>query len=350
MTASPSSFPSLQGTVFAYGSPCDSLYGHLVLRRDGTILGTVDDDLHPAPLAWAMEGEELVLRARGVASRYRREGRFWSGRIEGHLWPLVLLPVLENDLPDGKAGLPPLFVQSIPKSGTYFLEKALAAVGWRPTRLHLCTGMVDDYRGLPDEQVHVNPLAVRYGCPEHLVAATLRNGQMAVGHLARSEGVEAIEALGVVVVRCVRDLRDVLASLYRFKLGKVHPVGPHDLAWRRAAEAERFDRFLHAYLEDDVRFVGGMAESLLRAAPESLVRYEELETGKLPVPWREKFEGIAPGLSGLVEAALAASRDSRTPTYSGKRSQWRDHWTPQTEAFFEKTGLRELNRRLGYES
>ncbi|SDU26408.1 Sulfotransferase domain-containing protein [Verrucomicrobium sp. GAS474] len=351
---------ALSSAVFAYGSPCNNFHGQLVLRPGGTFYGYRP----PHVIRWALEekedGIDLILIDEGgkVVSRFRREGRTWSGTLENHRWPLLFAPLLENDapLPSPACPLPPLLINSIPKSGTYFLEKALASVGWHSLRLHLGHGIVDDYRGLPDEHLHVNPYRVRLACDEDLIAAILHPGQLLVGHLGKEAETERIARLGIKTLPCVRNLRDILVSLYRFKLNKVHPLDIKDALWRKAGDLDRFSLFLDAFRDHDLHFIGDMAATLLAQAEaahpgvDSFLRYEELENGLLSPFWRKEFENIAPGLAVTIQVALIHTRNTPTPTYSGRRSRWQDHWTPAVEVFFKETGLLELNRRLGYEA
>jgi hypothetical protein len=272
---------AIRSTVYAFGSPCDTFYGRLVFRSDGTITGYA----HPNERRWALENGVLTFfnEAAAPTSRFRRDDRSgcWSGTVAGSKWPLVLVPVLRLERAGApKVPHPPVLINSIPKSGTYYLESVFAQLGWEPTRLHLGSrGVVDDFRGLPDALVHSAPERCRINCPVECLAAILNPGDIVVGHIATLADVDVLRAVGVFDIAMIRNLRNVLVSMFQFKLDKVVPTSPGDALWRKADPRDRFVSFLAFHSDKDLDFVKTVARSILADPRAFRVRFEDMLAG-----------------------------------------------------------------------
>ncbi len=338
-------------TVYAFGSPCDNFYGRLVFRADGTIAGYS----HPNERRWRLEDGALVFLndAGEPASRLRADGDAgcWLGTSNNSKWPLILAPVIKLDRSRPPAvDLPPVLINSIPKSGTYYLEAAFAELGWKPTRLHLGSGgALHDFRGLADEEIHVAPSRQRLNCPAELLAAILQPGDLLVGHIDANRDIEAFRSSGVFGISLVRDLRNALASLYRFKLSVVAPIDTGDRAWRQAHEADRFISFLAFHASRDVEFTKAVTEAIRNERDACRVRFEDIVSGLAGAEFGDRLERLQSGLSARLESALKARLRTKTPTYSGALSDWRTIWDDRAEQFFVDSGLQDLNAELGYE-
>lgn len=216
--------------VFAFGSPADQMYGQVVLRPGGKILGYS----HANERSWKLDaaGDLLFLTESGtISSRLQAESPFmWLGHSEGSRYPVSMVSLLRND---AGGDLPPIVVNSIPKSGTYFLTAAMAAAGFPDSGLHLAgCDLVDDNRALDIEQVHRAPLTVRLPVRADL-AASIAPGKTSAAHISDPTVIDLIRNDGGHVFHVKRDLRDVMVSMYRFKINKVNPTDPLDNAWRQ---------------------------------------------------------------------------------------------------------------------
>ncbi|WP_217245318.1 hypothetical protein [Burkholderia multivorans] len=257
---------NLSRIVYSFGSPCNGQYGHLVLRDDGTIEGYT----HPNEHSWAREADELRLHAvdGSVTSRFRSCGTsgVWIGHVENKKWPLHLIPVVRLAPPAPPTGADEprtaFFVNSIPKSGTYYVEAALRSAGVASQRLHLSgRDTVHDNRDLTDAEIHVAPSNVLINCEVELVTAMLQ-GEQVVGHVEHQWIIDRMRAQGVCVLSVVRDLRNVITSLFRFKKAKVAPTDALDQFWRTLSGPGQVIGFLMQYAERDLAHIRTIAEMM----------------------------------------------------------------------------------------
>jgi hypothetical protein len=240
---------------------------------------------------------------------------------------------------------PAIVINSIPKSGTYFAAKALAAAGFPDSGFHLGgRRTVDDFRGLPDEVRHRNPSLRRLNLPVDLVPL-IAPGTSTPAHIEHEDTVERLRSYGTHVIHLKRDLRNVIISLYRFKLAAVDPVSDLDKAWRLLPEPQRIAAFLFHHADRDIANVRSVA---LQVANQPALTFEEISEGKIADEVAVTLDAIRPGLSTAFAEGLLAVRGTKTSTLSGARSEWSQHWTDEIQAIFTALGLEEANRRLGY--
>lgn len=337
-------------TIYAFGSQTGTGFGELIFQPDGEIYGYENDNA----CAWTSVDNELCLLdlEGAVTSRFRyiAEG-IWQGHVENKSFPLYLLPLLKTDRhsDSGEYRCSGFLVNSIPKSGTYFLEAALREAGIPPVRLHLSgTNIVDDYRQLSDDEVHVNPERCRVNFPVHLVTHLLQ-GRAAVGHIESSPMLDLIRQQQVCIFNLRRNLRDVLVSLYRFKYKKVKPCGEVDGYWREMSEQSRFIAFLITYSTCDIAHIKEIALMMLSDEESIPVKYEEMCSDSFSEEVKAKLDGLKPGFSQQLSAGLMAQYGKKNPTFSGTRSNWQDYWSEDAEKYFVISGLKEINIQLGYE-
>ena len=341
----------LTRTVFSFGSPCASAgqYGHMVLRADGSIYGYS----HANEARWSFTHGRLIFHStdgRATSEFVNSGGNVWLGRVAHTLWPLYLMPLIELPLPQKQPPLhPSIFVNTVPKAGTYFVEAALNNVRIPSIRLHLSgqTG-VDDYRGLPDDQIHRSPEKAHIDCPTHLITRLL-SGEHAVGHIGNSDVLNTIREQHVTVISVVRNLRDVLASMFHFKRQKVVPVEPTESLWRRARPEAQFVSFLHYFRLTDIAIIASLAKLIAADENALVLRFEQLPHATFDKRQRDQLDAIAPDFCEKFARGLRAAHLQPTPTYFGRRSSTADIWSDDAEHFFVESGLGELNAGLGYE-
>lgn len=340
-------------TLFSFGSSCDGQYGHMVLLPGGGICGYTNRNEQ----TWSLSGEELCLHGRDgkVTSRYLEcsHSGAWFGKFQGTIWPLYLVPVLQlsagvNESLKPGSGKPSFLVNTIPKSGTHYLESALNHMGF-PSQRMLLGGRdrVDDFRGLTADGTHRNPGSRRLRCPPYLVTAMLR-GEHVLGHIAVPDELAKVKGQGVHIIYTIRNLRDVLTSLYRYKLTKVVATNASDRYWRSLEEPARLPAFL-LHFEEEFQHQIRMANVILADSDGIVLRYEDMCNGIVTPQAVPRLDTINPGFSVRLRDALAAKFGSANPTFSGKISNWRDIWNRDVERFFVEAGLADANRALGYE-
>ncbi len=331
-------------TVYRYGSLAGGHFGDVVLRRDGS----VSHYRHPNETAYRITGDTLAFfDAAGSQTStltYAADVNAFVSREAGlYLLPVLELPAVE---PDPQAAFA-LLVNTIPKSGTYLLEAAAVHAGLHRTRLHLTAHFCDDYRGLPDAEMHAAPEQHRRAVPAAAVAQILQPGEVVVGHIDDHAQLDGAAPAGVRILHCVRDLRAVLASLYRFKRQVVRPISPADTVWRGLGEAEGFLAFLGFFADRDVAHVGRTAACILERG-EPRLRFEDL-TGAADL---SSLQAQLVGWDAAAAAALATGvvqmRGRPTPTLLAGVFMPQLVWSETAEEFFQDTGLARLNAGLGY--
>lgn len=339
-------------TVYAIGSPYDRFYGQLVFKADGGVAGYA----HSNEASWQREGNELTFfnQDNHPTSSFSKEegGLVFTGYSAGSLWPVCLIPILTlDDCAVRNENFPPVMINSIPKSGTYFLESVFAQLGWNSTRLHLLTGgVIDDNRGIADEMMHVKPEAVRRFCSLECLCALLQPSDMMVGHIHATDEINLLRSHGCLDVSIIRNLRDVLVSFYRFKKTKAKPAKLSDELWRTMdGEIGQFLGFLSYFSDKDLESVGLIAKSMLDDPHATVLRYEDVIAGAISDEFAGTLNGIEDGLAVRFSETLKAKLYTPNSTYSGKISQWQHFWDARVEHYFADSGLLALNHRLGYE-
>lgn len=336
----------LTRTVFSFGSPCAGAgqYGHMVLRMDGSIYGYN----HQNERRWSLVDKTLRFHAEdgAITSQLDHAGNnIWSGHVACQHWPLYLIPLIQLNAreTDNQPEHAPIFVNSIPKSGTYYIETALTHVGVRPQRLHfLGRDIVDDYRNAPDAEMHRMPEYARLRCPLFLLLA-LYSSEHSVGHVEHSDVIEQARNQGVFVITLVRDLRAVLQSLFHFKRSRVnHRLS--DRVWREAPDNIQFYAFLHYFYTRDIDHIAKVAECILDNPGDICLRYERLSV--CTPEQLSAFDKLRAGFSSNLCAALRHRYGRASPTLS--QSLQPTLWNDDAEQFFAASGLADLNRRLGY--
>ncbi|WP_144240859.1 hypothetical protein [Dyella japonica] len=332
-------------TVFKYGSTMYGLYGDMVLGVDGLVRYYS----HPNERRYELCDDRLLFfnEVDEVTAELTRVG---EGQVflSGGLQRVFLLPTLVLDehpapLPD----YPPMLINSIPKSGTYLVEGVLRHLGVAPIGLHLGSYIYDDNRGIEEADVHRAPQSRRHSLPAGALAALMGRGECVVGHIEDSFQLAAIDKLGVAKLNCIRDLRDVLISLYRFKLSTVDPLDVEDRLWRALPESGRFLGFLLHFADRDVKHVQEVARAIAADVGVRL-KFEELLTGQLTEDTSAALAAIDGELATAFSTKLPLVLGMPTSTLSDRPSSHEEHWSAAVQDFFEESGLAEANRMLGY--
>lgn len=338
--------PEVLRTVYLLGSAETGHLGHVSFAADGALRGQTDPDR----ARYAFDGgrcyflnQRNEIRAR---LRYARDANMFmpDDRNALYLVPLVTLAPPREAAANGR-----LLVNTIPKSGTYLLELVLREIGYHGLGLHLIPNECHDNRGVPNNVIHRDPFSRRAFAPAAAVASVMAAGEFAVGHVDDADQLRRISDAGVGVINCVRDLRGVLASLFRFKRKSVDPHAPSDRMWRVMPDQEGFLAFLGHYGEGELADIRDFAR-LMPRAPGVLLRFEDLAAGVIPPGARDALDLLDEGLGIAVEAVLPGCIGRESSTFNAERSDWRSVWSALSEEFFERSGLRAANRALGYEA
>lgn len=246
-----------------------------------------------------------------------------------------------------------VIVCSIPKAGTYLVDRLLELLGCVPTRLHLSSTLLTDYRFATLREARENYERLLVDVPLERAVELHLPGQFSVGHLECSERVcEVLSSVKKVFV--FRDLRDGLVSYLRF-LASTGREGEATRAWKDLPPGPgQMLRFLDAAGQDYFNMTLPMIawldhpdvfsisfETLYgdAGADEQRALIERLH-GFLELP------GELPDIDSLCGSLLGAP----TMTWSGGRARSETYWNDEVEQRFIAFGGLTANQRLGYES
>ncbi len=110
-----------------------------------------------------------------------------------------------------------LFINSVPKSGTYLLSEILKRAGLHQTYWHVAEEGYDDYNRLSFAEGRRTPEMGRTLQPIAQTLANVGDGAFAVGHLrCKPATIAALTPFQVVFLS--RDLRECLVSFVRFMM------------------------------------------------------------------------------------------------------------------------------------
>lgn len=347
MTAARQLSERISRIVFRLGSPSDVFYGFLTLRPDGTVFGYD----HPNERRWMLENEDLLLLSESgvVTSRYSAlaDNTVWIGTHEGRLFPMALLPVIDFPPRRSRTDAPALVINTIPKSGTHLLQEFLGRIGWQGTSI-LITGesRLDDLRGAHrDHTLGARGLI----CPSDVAVGALQRSQILLTHSTNPRLRAAARSAGVSMVNVVRNLRDVLVSLFRqHRTEEIVHIAPSG-GIRSAEEKQAFLRFLAWADTRDILTIRGVAEGIVGDTHSPLLRFEEVHTGQLGASFMAWLQAVQPIQQERLVAEMNAAKQTDTLTRIPGRARWEEYWNPDIELYFAKSGLAELNRALGYD-
>ena len=333
-------------TVYAYLSPCNKFFGQVALAADGAILAPAG-----CPISnWVASADEMLLKnaSGGPEARLYRAGPAWLGRLEAQRLPVGLIPILSLPPAQTLSARRPILINATLNSGTYLAERWLSELGWAPTRLHLLTdGAIDDYRHAPDAEILAHPTRRRIHCRFGALAAILGPGDLLVGHLPAEADSAPFHNANVLQILIQRDLREILANLYSFKLARVPPISPADALWRSIPDPKsQFAAFLAFFADRDIAMLRRHATLF---GEKNAFAYEDLVKGELPPRLAADIAGYAGVSEPEVAAALTRALAADTPVRTHQpHLSWDDVASPQAQNFFKAAGLAAINRNLGY--
>ena len=335
---------TIHRTVYRYGALETGHFGYLALDATG-VVRAYD---HPNERRFEFDGRELrfLSDAGAVTSKlnWRPDANafFQSGESRLYLLPVLTLPPRARSRWTQR-----IIVNTVPKAGTYFIEHILTAIGYGRLEMHLSADALHDNSGQAAAEIHWAPDNRRVRCPARAFAAAMLPGEFAVGHIESSDELRAIEALGVRLIDCVRDLRDVLVSLYRFKKERVASISPTDDLWRSLEGDTAFPAFLIEHANRDIRFMRDVVMAIVNRC-EAPLRFEELRRCELPERSHAYLEAIETGLGDAFRLQSPKSLGQTTSTFSGRAIDGAQLWTPAVERYFVNSGLAAVNESLGY--
>lgn len=356
----------LQCRIFAFGDYSSHVYGWLRFDGDSRICASYP---HPREAFYQLRGsvvEFLFEDGDSVTTRLelvQRQPLLFHGSTVGlsnllYLREVLFLPS-RHRLAPATSLRPAVLVNSVPKSGTYFLQRAFQELGFIPTDLHLGNACLHDNRGRPrDASIHRTPWVHEVTLSVALLPPFLSSGSVTVGHVDDAGVLHAFMDAGVCVLFVVRDLRAILWSLFRFKLAVVAPRDDADRHWRSCpSPLEQFMGFLAYYWERDILHICNCCRFFASLVNVLVLRYEDLLKGVLPEPSVQLLERQLAGSGGASAflAAVTMARNAPTPTLTHTLPH-RPTFTAEEEqeirrlidALVAGSSLAEVNALFGY--
>jgi hypothetical protein len=343
--------------IFSFGDYNSHLFGHLTLSANGRVEGYrnereqrwrfVNDQLQfllgetniVTSTLRAVQDTPLILHGSSTAD--------WN-RL--HLVELFSLRSLHS-MP-GDPDRPPLLINSVPKAGTYWLRSAFLQLGWRPTDLHLGNNSIDDNRGLGDDpRIHRSPWVRRTEMAPGLLAASLPRGSVSVGHISDGKIIEDLTNRGVAMVQLIRDPRDVLVSLYHFKMNAVDLTQDRDPHWRQASDGRsRFLGFLACYIEPELREMARAYRCFGEQHSIPTLMYEDLRAGRIDPGLEEHLAPLLGSRTTLADLrqSVRATRGQTTSTLRTSSDQEAKEILALAQAYVKGTELGEVCEMFGY--
>jgi len=230
----------------------------------------------------------------------------------------------------------PVFVNSIPKSGTYLLAAILEELGLEFTHWHVFETFYDDYTDAPLNVARAHPERFRIRQPVSRTISRLRPCQFAVGHLCYNERTRrALRDCYVIFLK--RDLRECLVSHMRWQSA----TGRDRSAWTRIDDPQQ--RML-AYLSKWGRsFVKrACAIGKWHGRSDYILSFDDLIDAR-------QCQRFADAVGVDFEPnALSRARARRTLTKL-VRSDAHASWCEAAEHMLDVMGGLDLNSRLGFQ-
>ena len=338
MTAEAFDLKAFLRSAYWFGAVDQGVLGAMSFAPTGKVMGRV----HPNEDRYKItpEGELTFLSRQGQVTSVLRFVPQTGGFVPQQGYPHFLQPIFALNPAQPVRGRPPVFVNTVPKAGTYLMARALENAGFTNQGLHVMDGFFHDNRGVAEDDIHWDPSARQRNCPAGVVAGLLQGGEFVVGHCDVPGAIAEIAQTGVTLVHLIREPRDMLASMFAFKTAKVKPQ-PADRLWQSMEGPAAFKAFLLSH-----PVAQWVAQTHLMAGQPGVLRFEDLKAGQIA----RKAMGYR--LSRQVEKGLKEAIGTTTATYipadRGAVRAYADD--PDVVTYLEETGVMELSRKFWPES
>lgn len=262
-------------------------------------------------------------------------------------------------LPPAQSGQKPVFIVTLPKSGTHLLSCALNLLGFSEARISFESGLLHDGRGPRPSGRDIADImsddAIRRDVvfPYPLMVNLGADGYQFLAHVAEAEVLRLVHRDDQIILS-IRDLRSLAVSYLRWS-ARTNQLALEETPGKSfPANHELRSEFLLKF------FSSGMAVFLINTARTAveimnepfvrLVRFEEITSPDRNI-MRKSAEAVAEVIQRPLEdvfQALEAAIGRETGTYSGQTSELGDFWTQAVEDRFVELGGDVLNEQLGY--
>jgi hypothetical protein len=347
----------INDTVFEFGTSCNvskqggGHYGYLVLKKDGTVYGYK----HSNENTWKFDEAgnlNFISKDNEVTSQFKyfEDKNSYIGSIRDGKQLLYLLPVISFPENNNLKGVqkPSIFVNTVPKSGTYLLNSALKNAGYKSSDIMLIgRTIVSDLRNISEENYFKQPKKTTLKLPCELTIP-LFNKNVITGHIEYMSILDEMRKNNMFVLTLVRDLRNVLLSLFKFKKD-VFELQEEEKIWATFAGKELFEKFIEFYHDKDLEHIRNIVKMTLFDPKKIIIHYENCVRGFIPNDVTGKLNEWSPDLGNQLAKSFLNTVNKKTATLSPIRSDWKTGWNDVFEKYYHTSGLAQLNKLLGYD-
>lgn len=242
---------------------------------------------------------------------------------------------------------PPLFLVTLPKSGTYFLGKIIEELGYANIYIHTGECGFGDYKGHDLQDQMDNYLNFTVFLPYVLQTQLLESGQYLLGHLPFSCHQVLIKKHCILTIR---DLRYMFVSALRFLQKRAVYQDRTWFSQELPKESQLYEFFMESSPRDNFVMYAKDMVNWCSWKKESIVRYETIIDDSHQ-DFLSSIKIIARETGCSVSDCIAARQRAlgqETHSYSGKPSTLEGIWSDRVEEKFKELGLDEINAALGY--
>ncbi len=241
-------------------------------------------------------------------------------------------------------------ILTIPKSGTYLLSKILSKVGFEEVQINAQNYSIMDYRWTTMD----DPLNLPYHIQLEISSKMILPGQILTGHIECNDySKNHLKDFKKVFV--YRNLRDGLVSLMRHAENWGNNVYERKMLQNIDLKPKKMIKFLDTYkmteflktLQNRLKWIND--SSTFHISFEEILGDlgKEIQHEKL----FQLFEFVDVDIHHKnIDDILNQVINSKTLTWSGKRSNYLDYWNSEVESKFCELELDKINSTLGFDN
>ena len=235
---------------------------------------------------------------------------------------------------------PQLFVNTLPKSGTYFIGGILSALGYQDIEIQSHPNDFFDYREKSNDDKLFFRRNYKVALPYTAQVGLVLPGQYLLSHIDEPTFRSSIGQNRALL--SIRDLRYSFISAFRFNYFRNNQVHADILTSANLCDAIKSPLG---------KFIINIAKGMVALKDDfPVIRFEDLISRDIKTV-EPALRVISDATASSMEAVFEAQKkvlDTETHTYSGQHSRMGDFWTPEVEELFVSAGGDVINEELGY--
>lgn len=255
---------------------------------------------------------------------------------------------------DGKNATKPVYIMTVPKSGTHLIQQVFLNMGFTQGSISFKgNDIFIDYRNVNNKKDYLFK-SEQSTLPYPLIVNLTSPGNVYAGHVANPDHVRLVHRNDKILMS-VRDLRVSLVSYVRmivYAKSLFKELGEKEKGFPVNSEltSELFSTHWNTPYFDEVFSSAKNCVELMNEPFVRVLRFEEL-TSTDPEILKKPAEAIAEIAECSVTKALALLQEAngqKTNTYTGHFSELGNFWNQDVENKFIEFGGDIINEQLGY--